>query len=177
MTDGPMTDVVVRAADSGGTRPPPDVDTMFAWLQSERVVGRDGAVRSWDNPANPGYSYPEISGLLLSLLARSDSGDPEVRDRIAENVCRGVGEITLRVGGKDGGPQMLARAGRIEVRAVAIRRELLVLPIQAHVVVARTPDPGLHSIAGAAMDANATLVVVALPALPDRRVEIAGQSG
>ena len=91
MTDGPMTDVVVRAADSGGTRPPPDVDTMFAWLQSERVVGIEGAVKSWDNPANPGYSYPEISGLLLSLLARSDSGDPEVRDRIAENVCRGVG--------------------------------------------------------------------------------------
>jgi hypothetical protein len=69
----------------------PDVDAMVAWLQSERVVDPDGAVKSWDNPANPGYSYPEISGLLLSLLAQSESADPEVRDRIAENLCGGVG--------------------------------------------------------------------------------------
>lgn len=57
--------------------------TMLAWLQSERVVLPSGEVRSWDNPAHPGYVYPEAAGLLLRLLAREKPASA-LGNRIAE---------------------------------------------------------------------------------------------
>ena len=44
---------------------------MRRWLLSDAVLGIDGAVLSWVNPANPGYAYPEAAGLYLSALCTS----------------------------------------------------------------------------------------------------------
>lgn len=108
---------------------------MIAWLQSKDVVQPDGGVLSWHNPDHPGYPYPEISGLLLSLLARCPAADHEVRQRIADHLGRdltGRGVVSrwgadyvfdtamvfggLRAhreaGGSIGDAQLLARLGR-----------------------------------------------------------------
>lgn len=67
-------------------------DALLDWLQSDDVIAPDGAVMSWHNPAKPGYPYPEISGLLLSLLARYGSESAGVRSRVVENLERTIGD-------------------------------------------------------------------------------------
>jgi hypothetical protein len=63
---------------------------MRNWLQGPEVVTGDGSVLSWANPAHPGYSYPEIAGLLLDLLAQDPESDAEIRWRIATRLSRDV---------------------------------------------------------------------------------------
>jgi hypothetical protein len=41
---------------------------MIEWLSSAEMMHENGHTRSWWNPEHPGYAYPEISGLLLTLL-------------------------------------------------------------------------------------------------------------
>jgi hypothetical protein len=53
------------------------------------VVDPDGAVRSWSNPAHPGYPYAEAAGLVLSALATEPDTDA-LRDRIAARLARDV---------------------------------------------------------------------------------------
>lgn len=60
----------------------PDEARMLAWLRDE-AVRADGAVLSWVNPARPGYAYPEVAGLWLTVMA----GDPEVSDAEIERVA------------------------------------------------------------------------------------------
>jgi hypothetical protein len=59
---------------------------MLEFLTDRGVVGRDGEVMSWLNPAHPGYPYPEIAGYLLSLLALEGEWTLELRDRIARRL-------------------------------------------------------------------------------------------
>jgi hypothetical protein len=61
----------------------PSSDRLLAWLTSPDVVGADGAVLSWHNPARTGYRYPEVAGLWLSLQAREASARDVIRDRVA----------------------------------------------------------------------------------------------
>ena len=78
----------------------PSVDRMLRWLQSPAVIESDGGVRSWDNPDRPGYRYPEIAGLLLSLLAQEASGDDQLLVKIKQGLIR---DVSARGGvGKDG---------------------------------------------------------------------------
>jgi hypothetical protein len=63
---------------------------MSAWLVGDRVILPDGNVRSWDNPAHPGYGYPEITGLLLSLLSHEGPAPGATRDNLARALTRGV---------------------------------------------------------------------------------------
>lgn len=67
-----------------------------AWLRSAAVVDPDGAVRSWHNPNNPGFDYPEAAGLWL--MAAGGSADP-LADRVARRLAERVdkGEV-----GRDG---------------------------------------------------------------------------
>lgn len=53
------------------------------------MVEPDGAVRSWSNPAHPGYPYPEAAGLVLGALA-TEPGTEALRDRIASRLVRDV---------------------------------------------------------------------------------------
>jgi hypothetical protein len=46
---------------------------MLSWLTGPDLEASDGHCLSWSNPAGTGYSYPEISGLLLHLLSRSET--------------------------------------------------------------------------------------------------------
>src|SRR5207245_3988207 len=71
---------------------------------------------------------------------------------------------------------MLAWTVGIEMRAVARREQNAVLPIQADLVVPRSPNKGIHLRAGSVLDAHATLPEVTLAAVPDRSAEIPGQS-
>ncbi len=64
----------------------PDERAMLAWLASSAVVMPDGGVRSWSNPAHPGYRYPEAAGLWLSLLA--GRAPAERRDAVAHALAR-----------------------------------------------------------------------------------------
>jgi len=49
----------------------------------------DGSVRSWSNPAHPGYSYPEAAGLVLAALA-TEPGTEAICSRIASRLARDV---------------------------------------------------------------------------------------
>src|SRR4051794_15030809 len=71
----------------------PDVRRMAAWLVSDRVILPDGHVRSWDNPAHPGYAYPEITGLLLSLLSHEGPAPEATRDRLALALGRSISSL------------------------------------------------------------------------------------
>ncbi|MBP6829880.1 MAG: hypothetical protein KA978_03795 [Deltaproteobacteria bacterium] len=53
------------------------------------MVDSDGAVRSWSNPAHPGYAYPEAAGLVLGALA-TEPGTEVIRARIASRLARDV---------------------------------------------------------------------------------------
>jgi hypothetical protein len=56
----------------------PDEARMLAWLRGP-AVRPDGAVLSWVNPAHPGYPYPEIAGLWLTVMAlEAEVGDAEI---------------------------------------------------------------------------------------------------
>jgi len=68
---------------------------MLEWLRSDHVVGADGRVVSWTNPAHPGHSYPEAAGLLLGLLAHEGLTPDPVRERIV----RGIISDTSAAGG------------------------------------------------------------------------------
>jgi hypothetical protein len=46
----------------------PDLPAMRRWLCSGALIGPRGAIRSWVNPNNPGYDYPEAGGLWLSAM-------------------------------------------------------------------------------------------------------------
>ena len=48
---------------------------MIAWLRGP-AVRRDGAVWSWVNAEHPGYPYPEIAGLWLTIMAH----EPDVSE-------------------------------------------------------------------------------------------------
>jgi nucleoside-diphosphate-sugar epimerase len=63
------------------------VPAMLAWLTSEEVVSEDGGVVSWVNQDHPGHRYPEVAGLLLSLLAGEGPACAEVRDRIVRGLA------------------------------------------------------------------------------------------
>lgn len=62
------------------------------WL-SRAPLGDDGTVRSWVNPAHPGYAYPEAAGLWLRFAAwqglPSSAVEP-VRSRLQRDVVRGM---------------------------------------------------------------------------------------
>lgn len=93
------------------------------------------------------------------------------------DVRRGGGrKVASPVSGKNGGPEMLARTVGVELRAVAPCGERAILPIQANVVIPRSPDASLHAGRGAALDAHAALPEIALAAVPDRGAEIVSQS-
>ncbi len=64
-----------------------DAEGLARWLRSPAVVGDDGAVYSWCNPARPGYPYPEAAGLWLGVMS-SAGGDPSQRDRVARRLAR-----------------------------------------------------------------------------------------
>ncbi len=74
---------------------------MVAWLRHE-AVRDDGAVLSWVNPEHPGYAYPEVAGLWLTVL-----GDDE--DLSLAELERVAAWVTTQV---DAG----GRVGRGEVR-------------------------------------------------------------
>lgn len=63
---------------------------LLAWLTSPHVIRPDGAVMSWHNPAHPGYAYPEIAGLMLSLLGRFAPETRPLRKRIVTHLVAGV---------------------------------------------------------------------------------------
>jgi hypothetical protein len=99
------------------------------WLQQLDVVTGDGAVLSWANPAHPGYSYPEIAGLLLNLLAQDPESDAEVRWRVATRLSRDVSQ--------DGG------VGRGGIRYVFDTAMVLSGLIAQRRVAGDLPDPSL----------------------------------
>ena len=68
----------------------PSIEAMSSWLRSAAVLAADGAVLSWDNPAHPGYAYPEAAGLLLSLLSLDGERFREPRERIAARLIQDV---------------------------------------------------------------------------------------
>ncbi|MFN8644259.1 MAG: hypothetical protein U0802_22345 [Candidatus Binatia bacterium] len=68
----------------------PDAAAMRRWLLSDAVLGADGSVLSWANPANPGYAYPEAAGLYLSSLCTSPGINGAGRaavTRVAARLC------------------------------------------------------------------------------------------
>ena len=56
---------------------------LARFLCSNAIVGADGAVLSWWNPAHEGYAYPEAAGLLLSALAQHVPDSGATRARVA----------------------------------------------------------------------------------------------
>jgi len=77
----------------------PQRATLVRWLRSEAVVDTAGRVWSWNNPAHPGYAYPEAGGLWLSSMAREPDADEGQLDRVAAwlRACEHAGAI-----GRDG---------------------------------------------------------------------------
>lgn len=68
----------------------PDREAMRRWLLSDAILGADGSVRSWENPCQPGYPYPEAAGLLLSTIGSGLCGEADVAaiaDRTAGWIC------------------------------------------------------------------------------------------
>ena len=77
-----------------------DRERALAWLTSGQVVDNQGAVRSWVNPAHPGFAYPEAAAIWLSWACwRSERSEPgpasdvieRVAARLAEELARGRG--------------------------------------------------------------------------------------
>ena len=74
----------------------PDVPAIRAWLRSSALIGSNGAVRSWLNPAKPGYDYPEAGGLWLSAMLseraplHSDPGLAPLARRVGDWVVQQV---------------------------------------------------------------------------------------
>lgn len=66
-----------------------DAPRMLAWLRS-KATQPDGHVLSWVNAAHPGYHYPEVAGLLLTLLATREAAPSVTRTRIASQLARGL---------------------------------------------------------------------------------------
>ncbi len=67
-------------------RPAPALEPMLAWLRGAAVTDT-GDVRSWVNPAHPGYPYPEAAGLLLTLLASVEDRPSPARESIAARLA------------------------------------------------------------------------------------------
>jgi hypothetical protein len=101
--------------------------SLLSWLVSSDLTAADGHCLSWWNPEHPGYPYPEISGLLLSLLSIED----RVPDRRAELVGALVGAARVEAG--------VARGGRTYTfdTAMALRGLLL----------SADPAPRVHDLA------------------------------
>jgi hypothetical protein len=81
---------------------------LLSWLTSAELAAPDGHCLSWWNPGHPGYPYPEISGLLLTLLSIEDVAadrraeltnalvaDASVGDEVARGVARGARAYTF----------------------------------------------------------------------------------
>ena len=126
----------------------PLADAMIGWLTGPSVIQPNGDVMSWANDGHPGYVYPEIAGLLLSMLARADAGSPEILGRIVHTATKhmhtdgGVGRdgrsyvfdtaMLLRglvdhalQGGSGPDPTALLRLYRFIVEGVAARRAVV----------------------------------------------------
>ena len=86
-----------------------------------------------------------------------------------------MGEVTVRLGGKNRGPEMLARTGGIEIPAIAPGGEHTTLPSETDVIGARTPHPGLDLGVGGVVDVDESLPIVALAPLPHDGSEIVSQ--
>ncbi|NVB40691.1 hypothetical protein G6O69_22825 [Pseudenhygromyxa sp. WMMC2535] len=54
-----------------------DPERALDWL-SALALRHGGALPSWQNPAHPGYAYPEAAGLALTALAQPRPRDPAV---------------------------------------------------------------------------------------------------
>jgi len=67
----------------------PDVVGMLQWLQHS-ATHPDGRVVSWINTHHPGYAYPEVAGLLLTLLASTPGSSLPIRHTIAERVVASI---------------------------------------------------------------------------------------
>jgi hypothetical protein len=65
-------------------------DHLVDWLASPDLQGSDGHCLSWWNPRHEGYPYPEISGLLLHLLADLDVA-PDRRRQLAAALAADLG--------------------------------------------------------------------------------------
>lgn len=64
------------------------IDRLLAWLTSPELTDLStGHCLSWYNPEDPGYAYPEVSGLLLTLLSKS-GGHQERRRELASALTR-----------------------------------------------------------------------------------------
>jgi len=70
---------------------------------------------------------------------------------------------------------MFARTPGSEIVALAPGLERAILEIQVYVIRAGTPETGVYRGCVASLDADKPPKVVALAALPDPRVELAGQ--
>ncbi len=72
---------------------------LLEWLVSPDLESADGHCLSWWNPSHEGYPYPEISGLLLHLLADLDAA-PTRRRALADALLAdlGAGQGTRRGG-------------------------------------------------------------------------------
>lgn len=53
------------------------MNAMLDWLE-EVALRHNGAIPSWENPAHPGYSYPEAAGLWLSAVAWGRPTSPAI---------------------------------------------------------------------------------------------------
>mgnify|MGYP001159246984 CR=1 FL=1 len=126
----------------------PDESRLLAWLRGE-AVRADGAVLSWVNPSHPGYAYPEVAGLWLTVLASEDSITDAELERVAGWVASEVDEA--------------GRVGRGEVRYSFDSAIVVVGLVQA----ARRGlgvDRGLLERMGLALAADLRAGAVAFPA-------------
>lgn len=77
------------------------LDELVTWLVSPELTDvATGHCLSWSNHEHPGYAYPEISGLLLTLVSR-DEGHRTRRAALRRALTR-----------HPGAPQGVGRAGR-----------------------------------------------------------------
>jgi hypothetical protein len=61
----------------------PAEDALRDWLISPDVIRPNGDVLSWASQTHPGYAYPEVAGLLLSLLTNDGADRLRLRRCIA----------------------------------------------------------------------------------------------
>lgn len=75
------------------------VDSLSRWLCAGELSDPSGHCMSWCNPEHPGYPYPEMSGLLLSLLSREGAGGARSRQLVgallAPPAMAGVGRYGI----------------------------------------------------------------------------------
>ena len=84
--------------------------SLLRWLASADLGAPDGHCLSWWNPERPGYPYPEISGLLLHLLA-IEGVAPQRRAELRQALVAGESAGSGSEAGV--GPLLgVARAGR-----------------------------------------------------------------